>query len=77
MAACREAAKMDKSETVLVNMSGRGDKDIFTVADVLINEASSPHPTLQWEGTFLQLTVRTSQIRSDGITGKSTLQRCY
>ncbi|MCH2206865.1 MAG: tryptophan synthase subunit beta [Lentisphaerales bacterium] len=38
VAACREAAKMDKSEAVLVNMSGRGDKDIFTVADVLIND---------------------------------------
>ena len=38
VAAVREAAQMDKSQTVLINMSGRGDKDIFTVADALVDE---------------------------------------
>ena len=38
VAAVREAKQMSKDETVLVNMSGRGDKDIFTVADALIDE---------------------------------------
>ncbi len=38
VAAVREAKEMSKDETVLVNMSGRGDKDIFTVADALIDE---------------------------------------
>ncbi len=33
--ALQEAAKMNKDEIVLINMSGRGDKDIFTVADAL------------------------------------------
>lgn len=31
----REAASMDPEQTVLINMSGRGDKDIFTIADAL------------------------------------------
>ena len=31
----REAATMDREQTVLINMSGRGDKDIFTIADAL------------------------------------------
>jgi tryptophan synthase beta chain len=31
----REAATMDPEQTVLINMSGRGDKDIFTIADAL------------------------------------------
>jgi len=38
VAAVREAKEMSKDESVLVNMSGRGDKDIFTVADALIDE---------------------------------------
>jgi len=38
VAAVREAKEMNKDETILVNMSGRGDKDIFTVADALIDE---------------------------------------
>lgn len=38
VAAVREAKEMSKDETVLVNMSGRGDKDIFTVADALVDE---------------------------------------
>ncbi|MCM8526579.1 MAG: tryptophan synthase subunit beta [Lentisphaeraceae bacterium] len=38
VAAVREAKKMNKDESVLVNMSGRGDKDIFTVADALVDE---------------------------------------
>ncbi len=29
---------MDKEQTVLVNLSGRGDKDIFTIADALGDE---------------------------------------
>jgi tryptophan synthase beta chain len=33
--ALKEAATMAKDEIVLVNMSGRGDKDIFTIADAL------------------------------------------
>ena len=33
--ALKEAATMSKDEIVLVNMSGRGDKDIFTIADAL------------------------------------------
>jgi tryptophan synthase beta chain len=30
--AIREAPKMDKDQVILVNLSGRGDKDINTVA---------------------------------------------
>ena len=30
-----EAEQMSKDEVVLINMSGRGDKDIFTIADAL------------------------------------------
>ena len=37
-AAVREAGKLSKDTSVLVNMSGRGDKDIFTVADALVDE---------------------------------------
>ena len=33
--ALKEAATMRKDEIVIVNMSGRGDKDIFTIADAL------------------------------------------
>ena len=33
-----EAEKMSKDEVVLINMSGRGDKDIFTIADALDDE---------------------------------------
>jgi tryptophan synthase beta chain len=33
--ALQEAATMKKDEIVLINMSGRGDKDIFTVAEAL------------------------------------------
>lgn len=36
--ALRDAAKMDKEQSVLVNLSGRGDKDIFTIADALGDE---------------------------------------
>lgn len=36
--AIKEAAKMNKDEVVLINMSGRGDKDIFTIADALGDE---------------------------------------
>ena len=37
-AALREANTMSADETVLVNLSGRGDKDIFTIADALEDE---------------------------------------
>mgnify|MGYP001043027816 CR=1 FL=1 len=33
--AVQEAPAMGKDEVILINQSGRGDKDIFTVADVL------------------------------------------
>lgn len=33
--ACKLAAKLPQSESIIVNLSGRGDKDIFTVADAL------------------------------------------
>jgi len=33
--AIQEAEKMSKDEVVLINMSGRGDKDIFTIADAI------------------------------------------
>ncbi|GAA6150641.1 tryptophan synthase subunit beta [Pseudoteredinibacter isoporae] len=33
--AIEEAPKMSKDEVILINQSGRGDKDIFTVADAL------------------------------------------
>jgi len=33
-----EAEQMSKDEVVLINMSGRGDKDIFTIADALGDE---------------------------------------
>lgn len=34
-----EAEKMAKDEVVLINMSGRGDKDIFTIADALDDDS--------------------------------------
>jgi len=37
-AALRDAAQMPKDASVLVNLSGRGDKDIFTVAEALGDE---------------------------------------
>ena len=37
-AALREANSMSADETVLVNLSGRGDKDLFTIADALEDE---------------------------------------
>ena len=36
--AIKEAASMKPSERILINMSGRGDKDIFTIADALGDE---------------------------------------
>ena len=36
--AIKEAAEMKPSEKILINMSGRGDKDIFTIADALGDE---------------------------------------
>ena len=33
--ALREAGAMAKDQVVLINLSGRGDKDIFTIADAL------------------------------------------
>ena len=36
--AIKEAEKMRPDEVVLINMSGRGDKDIFTIADALGDE---------------------------------------
>lgn len=33
--AIQEAEQMSKDEVVLINMSGRGDKDIFTIADAI------------------------------------------
>ena len=33
--AIKEAGSMAADETILINMSGRGDKDIFTIADAL------------------------------------------
>jgi len=33
--AIREAPKMGRNEIILINQSGRGDKDIFTIADAL------------------------------------------
>jgi len=33
--ALQEAPQMSKDEIILINQSGRGDKDIFTVADAL------------------------------------------
>ena len=36
--ALQEAPKMAKSEVILINQSGRGDKDIFTVADTIEDE---------------------------------------
>jgi tryptophan synthase beta chain len=33
--ALKEAPKMKKTETIIVNLSGRGDKDVFTVAEAI------------------------------------------
>lgn len=43
--AIEEAPKMGKDEVILINQSGRGDKDIFTVADALDDD--------KWK-TFIQ-----------------------
>lgn len=37
--AFKEAPKMKKDETIIINQSGRGDKDIFIIADALKDEA--------------------------------------
>lgn len=37
--ALREVREMSPEQSVLVNLSGRGDKDIFTIADALDDEA--------------------------------------
>ena len=37
-AVAREAKKMDRDQIILANLCGRGDKDIFTVADALGTE---------------------------------------
>ena len=37
-AVIREAPKMDTEEIILVNLSGRGDKDIFTIAEAIGDE---------------------------------------
>jgi tryptophan synthase beta chain len=37
--AFREAPQMSRDDVVLVNLSGRGDKDIFTIADALQDES--------------------------------------
>jgi tryptophan synthase beta chain len=37
-AAFREAASLSSTDAILINQSGRGDKDIFTVADALDDE---------------------------------------
>jgi tryptophan synthase beta chain len=34
-AVAREAVKMDRGQIILANLCGRGDKDIFTVAEAL------------------------------------------
>jgi tryptophan synthase beta chain len=36
--AIAEAPDMDREQVILINMSGRGDKDIFTIADALDDE---------------------------------------
>ena len=36
--ALREVGQMDSEQAVLINLSGRGDKDIFTIADALGDE---------------------------------------
>jgi tryptophan synthase beta chain len=36
--ALKEAPTLDRGDSILVNLSGRGDKDIFTVADALADE---------------------------------------
>jgi tryptophan synthase beta chain len=35
----REAPQMSRDDVILVNLSGRGDKDIFTIADALGDES--------------------------------------
>jgi tryptophan synthase beta chain len=37
--AFKEAPKLKPTDVVLINQSGRGDKDIFTVADALGDKA--------------------------------------
>jgi tryptophan synthase beta chain len=36
--AIKEAENMARDQVILINMSGRGDKDIFTIADALGDE---------------------------------------
>ena len=36
--ALREAGQMNADQVVLINLSGRGDKDIFTIGDALGDE---------------------------------------
>lgn len=47
--ALAEAATMSSNETVLINLSGRGDKDIFTIANALGD--ASWHEFLQQQAT--------------------------
>ncbi len=53
--ALQEAAKMNKDEIVLINMSGRGDKDIFTVAEALHDE--------KWKSFIMQKAAQYTKER--------------
>lgn len=53
--ALQEAAKMNKDEIVMINMSGRGDKDIFTVAEALHDE--------KWKSFIMQKAAQYSKER--------------
>ncbi len=44
--AIKEAPRMKKDEVILVNQSGRGDKDIFIIADALKDE--------EWENFIIE-----------------------
>jgi tryptophan synthase beta chain len=62
----REAATMKPTETVLINLSGRGDKDIFTVAEAI----GDP----KWDA-FLASKVAAAQNKKDVKTKESHIGR--
>lgn len=57
-AAFREAPKLSRKETILINQSGRGDKDIFTIADALGDE--------RWKDFILGKAARYAEERKVG-----------
>ena len=56
--AFREVPQMSPNQKVLVNMSGRGDKDIFTIADAVSLSASSRDGVSEWRSFIIDKAIQ-------------------